>query len=42
MANGLILALAVMKGEDPQYLDAPEQWLEDKLNDVVLEIIGVV
>lgn len=27
MANGLILALAVMKGEEPQYLDRPEQWL---------------
>ena len=27
MANGLILALAAMKNEEPQYLDRPEQWL---------------
>jgi len=27
MTNGLILALAVMKGEEPMYLDRPETWL---------------
>ena len=32
MANGLILALAVMKGEEPQYLDRPEQWLFDEID----------
>ena len=29
MANGLICALATMKGEEPQYLSAPEKWLCD-------------
>lgn len=29
MANGLILALATLKGEEVKYLDAPEQWLKD-------------
>lgn len=31
MANGLLLALHIMKAEDgePKYLDAPEQWLKD-------------
>jgi len=29
MANGMILALAVMKDEEPQYLDRPERWLWD-------------
>lgn len=30
MANGLILAQAIMKGEEPVYLDAPKQWLADR------------
>lgn len=30
MANGLILALAAMKDEEPQYLDRPEEWLCNK------------
>lgn len=30
MANGLILALAIMKGEEPKYLDQPAQWLKDR------------
>lgn len=30
MANGLILAQAIMKGEEPVYLDAPKQWLCDR------------
>ncbi len=29
MANGLILALATMKGEDVKYLDRPAVWLDD-------------
>ena len=30
MANGMIVALAVIKGEeDPKFLDAPDQWLKD-------------
>ena len=28
MANGMILALATMKGEGPKYLDKPEKWLD--------------
>lgn len=29
MANGLILALAIMEDKTPQYLDAPEVWLSN-------------
>jgi hypothetical protein len=29
MANGLLLAQAIMKGEEPVYLSAPAQWLCD-------------
>lgn len=29
MANGLICALATIKGEEPQFLTAPEKWLRD-------------
>jgi hypothetical protein len=29
MANGMIFALAMMKNEEPVYLDAPEVWLKD-------------
>ena len=39
MANGLILALAVMKDEEPQYLDRPEQWLWS-LNDTKAHPLG--
>ena len=30
MANGMILAAAMMRGEDPKYLDAPKEWGSDK------------
>lgn len=30
MANGLILARAIMKDEEVNYLDAPKQWLDDR------------
>ena len=30
LANGLILALALVKDEDPQFLTAPTRWLENK------------
>ena len=30
MANGLILALAVIEDIEPVYLDAPDEWLKDK------------
>lgn len=29
MANGLILALAIMKDEDPKYLEKPDMWLKN-------------
>ena len=28
LANGLILALAIIRDIDPIYLDAPDKWLE--------------
>lgn len=28
-ANGLILALATLKGEEPQFKNAPDVWLDD-------------
>lgn len=30
LANGLILAYALLKGEIPIYLEAPSEWLTDK------------
>ncbi len=30
MANGMILALALLRNESPVYLDAPKEWLCDK------------
>jgi hypothetical protein len=30
MANGLILALAIMEDRDPVYLDTPAEWLADR------------
>lgn len=30
LANGLILALSVLTGEEPQFLTAPKEWIEDK------------
>lgn len=29
MANGMILCMATLKGEEPKYLEAPEKWLSD-------------
>lgn len=29
MANGMIFALAVLKGDEPKYLEKPERWLAD-------------
>jgi len=31
IANGLILALSIMKGEEPAFLEAPKQWLMDRI-----------
>lgn len=30
MANGLLLAEAFMEGREPQYLDAPKEWLSGR------------
>lgn len=30
MANGMILMRSVLSGEDPVYLEAPEEWLKDR------------
>jgi hypothetical protein len=30
MANGLILAKAILTDEEPKYLDAPKQWLSER------------
>lgn len=30
MANGMILAMSLLKNEEPVYLDAPAEWLCDK------------
>lgn len=35
MANGLILALAIMKDETPRYLQAPPKWLSDHPLDLI-------
>jgi len=40
MANGLILALAVMEGCEPKYLEAPEQWLKDVETDSDLAVVS--
>jgi hypothetical protein len=33
MANGMILMRSMVSGEEPKYLDAPEEWLEDRPTD---------
>lgn len=40
LANGLILALAVAKDEDPQFLSAPTRWLEDKRKGMPFVALG--
>jgi hypothetical protein len=30
MANGMILALSVIEGTEPKFLEAPKEWLENK------------
>lgn len=30
MANGLILAMSLLTGENPEFKSAPEQWLDDR------------
>lgn len=32
MANGLILARAIINGGEPEFLEAPPQWLADRPN----------
>ena len=30
MANGIILSESIMKEEEPEFLEAPDRWLEEK------------
>lgn len=41
MANGMILALSLFEGGTPDFLEAPEEWLEDNpdLNKPILESV---
>lgn len=32
MTNGLITAKSIFTGDDPKYLDAPDEWLADRLH----------
>ena len=34
MANGMILVLATVKGDDPVFLKAPKKWLSDDANEI--------
>lgn len=38
MANGMILALAIMEGTEPKYLDAPDQYLKSKKTEPIEEV----
>ena len=39
MANGMILCMSLLKGNaEPEYLDAPDQWLCDRPNTVKPEV----
>ena len=37
MANGLILAQAILTDTDPQFLSAPAEWLHDKPSEAPVE-----
>lgn len=40
MANGMIYSLDLVKGDnDPKFKDAPERWLDDKVNKTAKEIL---
>lgn len=40
MANGMVLALATLKGEDPIYFDRPKEWLEDKCKNATVNSVS--
>ncbi len=42
MANGLIIALAIMQGVDPQFLDAPTVWLANKKSSGLVEAVDEI
>lgn len=42
IANGLLLAKAVMTGENAEFLEAPEEWLEDRHTDDLAPAEGSV
>jgi hypothetical protein len=37
MANGMILALSIMKNEEPKYMSAPDTWL-NSIPDPIAEV----
>lgn len=46
MANGMIYMRSLISGEDPKYLDAPEEWLRDRdaqneMDDGFVEIVDL-
>jgi hypothetical protein len=34
MANGLLLAVAIMEDKEPEYLEPPKEWLGDENKDL--------
>jgi hypothetical protein len=32
LTNGLLLALSILVDEEPDYLDPPEKWIDEKYN----------
>ena len=41
MTNGMILSLAILKDEEPRYMDAPDEWLCDQPKDTKPFHLGV-
>lgn len=40
MANGMIFALSLFDDKEPDYLEAPKEWLKDKPNDHEITVEG--
>ena len=40
LANGLILALSIVTGQMPEYLDKPERWLDDLPKPELVEVVS--
>jgi len=37
LANGLLTSRSILDGKEPQFLDAPKQWLKDKHVNAILK-----